>query len=121
MNWDDDLLRVVKHERPGNIVTAPPVVAEIEFGLCRFEPGSKKRLLLESEKKRILSVISVLTWSPDASSLFGRIKADLEKRGKLIEDFDIAIAAIAISHDYALITRNPGHFNRIAGLQVIGW
>ncbi|OEU64740.1 MAG: hypothetical protein BBJ57_10990 [Desulfobacterales bacterium PC51MH44] len=58
---------------------------------------------------------------PESSEYFGRIKADLESRGKLIDDFDIAIAAIAISHKCCVITANMDHFRRINGLKSKNW
>jgi tRNA(fMet)-specific endonuclease VapC len=82
---------------------------------------SKKYLLLKSEKDRLLSVISVLSWSPESSESFGKIKADLEREGKLIDDFDIAIAAIAISHKCGVVTSNLKHFQRIEDLEVKYW
>jgi tRNA(fMet)-specific endonuclease VapC len=52
---------------------------------------------------------------------FGKIKADLEREGKLIDDFDIAIAAIAISHKCGVATSNFKHFQRIKGLEIKFW
>lgn len=121
MRREEGLLTFLKNHRPGDIVTAPPVVAEIQFGIKRLDHSSKKYLLLKSEKDRLLSVISVLSWSPESSESFGKIKADLEREGKLIDDFDIAIAAIAISHKCGVVTSNLKHFQRIEGLEVKYW
>ena len=40
---------------------------------------------------------------------------------KIIDDFDIAIAAIAISHKCAVLTANLKHFERIRDLKSISW
>lgn len=48
-----------KTVKPGNVVTAPPVVAEIEYGLNRLKKSSRKYQLLVVEKERLLGVISV--------------------------------------------------------------
>ena len=119
MRREEGLLTFLKNHRPGDIVTAPPVVAEIQFGIKRLDHSSKKYLLLKSEKDRLLSVISVLSWSPESSKSFGKIKADLEHEGKLIDDFDIA--AIAISHKCGVVTSNLKHFQRIEDLEVKYW
>ena len=121
MRRDMVLLEFLKRHRPGDIATVPPVVAEIEYGIERLDKSSKKYLLLKTEKDRWLSVIAVLPWSPNASKFFGKIKADFEKLGKLIDDFDIAIGAIAVAHKCSVITANLNHFQRIKKLQSMSW
>lgn len=121
MRREAELLEFLKRHPPRNIVTVPPVIAEIQYGLERLNKSTKKYLLLKSEKDRWLSVISVLPWRPESSDSFGRIKADLEYRGELIDDFDIAIAAIASSHKCAVITSNLKHFRRVKDLECITW
>jgi predicted nucleic acid-binding protein len=58
---------------------------------------------------------------PEASKKFGEIKTGLEPRWEMIDDFDIATAAIAISHKCGVITANLKHFERIRDLESIGW
>ena len=110
MRRDEHLLTFLKQYRPGDIATVPPVVAEIHYGIKRLDNFSKKYLLLKSERDRLLSIIKVLPWLPESSEYFGSIKADLESQGKIIDDFDIAIAAIAISHKYGIITVKMDNF-----------
>ena len=121
MKRDQDLESIIKTYPPKDIVTVPPVIAEIQYGLKRLQPSSKKQLLLTVERDRILKVIGVLPWIDEASSYFGMIKADLEKKGQLIDDFDIAIAAIAMSHSAGVMTANMNHFCRIRNLQCLDW
>ena len=45
----------------------------------------------------------------------------LKQSGRLIEDADILIAAIAMVNDLVLVTDNIRHFNRIDGLQIENW
>jgi tRNA(fMet)-specific endonuclease VapC len=49
------------------------------------------------------------------------IYADLYRRGLLILDADILIAATALENDLPIVTNNESHFNRITGLQVLNW
>ena len=46
-------------------------------------------------------------------------KADLAKRGELIEDMDILIAATSIATNAVLVTGNSKHFERIKTLQIL--
>ena len=121
MRNEPEMVNFLSTHRPGEIMTVPPVVAEIEYGIQRIDPLSKKHALLSAQKERILRVISVLSWDPDSSIQFGRIKTELEKAGTPIDDFDIAIAAIAISHGAEVITANLAPFKRITGVQSRHW
>lgn len=58
---------------------------------------------------------------PEDGHDFGRIKADLVKRGLIIDDFDISIAGTAIKNDLTVVTDNIKHFSRIEGLKVESW
>ncbi len=48
-------------------------------------------------------------------------EAELKSKGRIIEDFDILIASIAIVNHCILITNNIEHFNRIGDLQMQNW
>ena len=47
--------------------------------------------------------------------------ADLRKKGQLIEDADLLIAATALTHNSILVTDNTDHFQRIPNLQIENW
>jgi len=49
------------------------------------------------------------------------IYADLLRRGELINDADILIAATAIVHGLAVVTNNEKHFRRMRDLQIENW
>jgi tRNA(fMet)-specific endonuclease VapC len=121
MRREEALLKFLESHRPKEIVTVPPAVAEIHYGIERLEHLSRKYYLLKSEMDRLLSIIGVLLWSPEASYNFGKIKVDLENSGTLIDDFDIAIGAIAMAHECCVITANLDHFKRIKGLKSQYW
>ena len=121
MRYDDELTAFLLQRRPGNVATVPPAVAEIDYGIRRLPAGSRRRRLLEHERDRLLGTIRLLEWSPEASRLFGTIKADLEHAGTPIDDFDVAIAAVAMAHGAAVLTANVVRFERESGLEVRHW
>jgi len=121
MKKDPDALTLVQNYPPRHIVTVPPVVAEIQFGIKRLDSSTRKSLLLSTQRDRLLSVIAVLPRLHESSDYFGKIKANLERRGELIDDFDIAIAAIALSHHCGVMTANLRHFQRIKSLECANW
>jgi tRNA(fMet)-specific endonuclease VapC len=49
------------------------------------------------------------------------VYVDLHRRGELINDGDILIAATALVHGLAVVTNNEAHFRRIRDLQVVNW
>jgi predicted nucleic acid-binding protein len=115
------MVEFLKARQPGDIAVVPPVVAEIEYGIQRLVPESKKRSLLSDQRTKLFAAVRVLDWTPQASVHFGSIKAALEFTGRLIDDFDIAVAAIALAHDAEVITANLPHFARIEGLRSRHW
>lgn len=49
------------------------------------------------------------------------IYADLYRRGELIGDADILIAATALTHGHILATNNVAHLGRIPALRIQNW
>jgi len=49
---------------------------------------------------------------------FGTIRAALKKRGEIIEDMDILMAATCLAYEATLITANIKHFQRIENLKL---
>ena len=115
------MLEFLRTRRPGDLATVPPVVAEIEYGIQRLDPGSRQRKLLEAERDRLLGAVTVLPWTDESSRLFGACKAQLDRDGVPVDDFDIAIAAIALSHEAEVVTANLPHFGRVSGLAGRHW
>lgn len=121
MRHDPDMMDFLRARAPGDVFLVPPVVAEIEYGIRRLPVGIRKRQLLERELSALLATIRVLDWSADSSIQFGEIKSQLEKDGTPIDDMDIAIAAVAVSHGAEVVTANEAHFSRITTLVSRHW
>ena len=121
MRHDPEIETFLRSRAPGEIALAPPVVAEIEFGIQRLEAGTRKRILLHRELHRVLETLRVLEWTGESSVQFGAIKAQLERDGTPIDDMDIAIAAVAVSHGAEVVTANQTHFSRITTLTSRHW
>ena len=69
----------------------------------------------------IESTIEVMPFDKKAVENYAIIKSTLKKQGKLIDYFDILIAAVALSNEMILVTNNEKHFNHIRGLAVENW
>lgn len=64
------------------------------------------------------SNLQIIDLSQEAIFDFGQRKAELEKSGLRLEDFDLLIAATAKVLNLTLITGNRKHFKRIKGLKI---
>ena len=69
----------------------------------------------------VIANINIAPLSTHASKIFGKLKADLKKKGELLADMDLLIAAVAIAGNYTLVTNNIKHFKRIKGLKIENW
>jgi predicted nucleic acid-binding protein len=49
---------------------------------------------------------------------FAEVRSFLRRRGQLIPDFDLLIAATALHHDLTLLTFNRRHFLRVPDLKL---
>jgi tRNA(fMet)-specific endonuclease VapC len=59
-------------------------------------------------------------WDDAVSARFGEIKAIVERQGRRVDDFDLAIAAHATG-GAVLVTHDTRHFARVPGLTVEDW
>jgi len=71
--------------------------------------------------KRICSITVIVPLQESTIQIASDIYADLSKRGQLIEDADILIAATALEHNLTLVTNNEKHFARIPSLTIANW
>ena len=68
--------------------------------------------------RRFLGRLALLPLDDAVMERFAYIRAELRRRGQLIPDLDLLIAATALHHDLTLLTRNVRHFNRIPKLRL---
>jgi tRNA(fMet)-specific endonuclease VapC len=103
-----------------DIYLCQPVVAEIEYGLARL-PRSARKTRLRRRFDVFLEELVRASWTDDVSRSFGAVKADLDRRGTRLEDFDVAVAAHALALDAILVTDNVAHMQRVRGLTLENW
>ena len=106
--------------RRRDVLLPQPVLAEVAYGLARM-PVSRARRTLQERFSWFARELPRADWSDEVSARFGWIKAELERRGARLEDFDVAIAAHALVHDATLVTSNLKHMQRVPGLAIADW
>ena len=120
LKGDRNAAQRLKSTARRDIGVPSPVIAEIEYGIARL-PRSKRKQRLADRFNLFREQLHRIPWTDEVSAAFGTIKADLEKRGTRLEDFDIAIAAHAAALDAILITGDRSHMTRIKNLDVEDW
>ena len=114
------LERMANHV-PADVVLSAPVAAEVSFGLARLGASTKRRKLLQAEYEKLRQVVRWVDWSEAAAWQFGRLKARLYSRGRIIDDLDIAIGSIAVQMNARVATHNAKHFRELGGVEVDDW
>jgi len=71
--------------------------------------------------EEFISHLEVLPYGPKASQHYGQIKAAIERKGEIIGENDIHIAAHAISQGLILVTNNLREFKRVTNLALENW
>lgn len=67
------------------------------------------------------SLFVSLPFDDRAAEVYGQVRSELEKQGKLIGPNDLLIASIAIAHNVTLVTHNISEFSRISNLKIEDW
>ena len=111
---DTDILSAVIRRRP-------PIVERARFYLVEHQRFSFSAITQYRALERFCGLSEVLAITPPIIERAAQIYAKLYRRGLLIGDADILIAATALSHRYVLATKNGFHFGRIAELQTDNW
>jgi len=99
------------------IKTTAVTLMELYYGAYK----SKKVAADLSRLKMIERNMEIISPDEKSAEIFGMIKADLEKQGTPLDDFDIVIASCALVHNLTLVTNNVKHFERIDGLRLVSW
>lgn len=92
-------------------------LAELRYGAYNSQKVKENLKNIDN----FLRKVKVLPLNEETTDIFGKIKVDLRRSGQMIEDFDILIASITLSHGGILVTNNVEHFKKIDGLSYENW
>lgn len=102
---------------PEEICISAITYAELMHGVEKSMAVEKNRVAMSL----FLSPITILQFNERAAEEYGRIKAELEKKGTPIGPMDTLIAGHARSSGLILVTNNTREFSRVVGLAVEDW
>ena len=101
----------------GSIGISVMTLAEIEYGVSKSSRPAKNQEALD----QFISPLEVAPFDRQATAVWGRLRAALEKKGQSIGSMDLLIAAHAVNLDVRLITHNVREFGRVPGLRIEDW
>jgi len=91
--------------------------AELLYGLNKSKQKSKNKQVLDDFVKHL----DVLDWGSKAAEHYAVIRAHLEKKGTIIGNMGLMIAAHTRSIGGTVITNNEKEFKRVPNLKVENW
>lgn len=101
---------------PDRLAVSSLTVAELHFGAERSGRPEANRGRL----RIFLEELQSLPFDDHCGEWFGRLKAEGMKEGRPIPDFDLAIAATAMSQGLTLVSRDS-HMRSLSGVAVEDW
>ena len=90
-------------------------IAELFYGAAKS--GREEHF---EDVDHVIKLFKVLPVYP-ALNFYGRLKADLERKGQRLDDFDLLIASTAIVNNMVMVTSNSRHFGRIEDIVLEDW
>ena len=107
----------LKRFSPQEIATCSVVKAELYYGAYKSSRRDVNLALLSN----LFEEIQSYPFDDAAADVYGRIRADLTKRGTPIGPNDLLISAISLANDLVLITHNVSEFGKVAELKFEDW
>ncbi len=113
----EEVLRRFRALKAGEAALSVITFGELVYGA---EKSAQRVAALEllRELARVLPVMGLPETAADA---YGTIRAELERKGQLIGNNDLWIAAHAKAAGLTLVTNNERKFRRVRGLRVENW
>ena len=111
------VLRRFGRIRPGEAAMSVIAYGELIYGAMK----SSQRETALDRLRELSHVLPALPMPEKAAETYGFIRADLERRGEMIGNNDLWIAAHALALGLTLITNNGREFRRVRGLKVQNW
>lgn len=101
----------------GELCLSTITVSELLYGAYKSDFVEKNLKAIES----FIMPFEIVEYDYVASNAYGKIRADLEKKGQVIGNMDMQIAAHALALDLVLVTNNMREFERVEGLKLENW
>ena len=111
-------IRKLASIEPEKQFTSSITVGELVYGAHKSD---RPLYFIEKLEKLVWPNIQILPFDESAANVYGRLRADLGKKGTTLTEPDLRIASIAMHHGLIVITGNLRHFSKVPGLGAENW
>ena len=113
----ESVLKRLLELKPSDVCMSSVTYSELVYGVEKSASVEKNRMALAI----LLAKIEIVSFDVYAANCYGKIRADLEKKGTPIGPLDTMIAAHALSLGCTIVTNNVREFSRVDQLCVADW
>lgn len=113
----EKVFQELQKHAPEEVCVSSVTYAELVHGVEKSAAKGKNRVALSL----LLSNIEILDFDVNAANYYGKIRADLERKGRPIGPLDMMIAGHAQSLNYTVVTNNTKEFSRVENLKLENW
>jgi tRNA(fMet)-specific endonuclease VapC len=99
------------------LATSAIVVHELWYGVAKSKLAARNARALAV----FLDSVAVVDFTATDAQAAGEIRADLERLGERIGEYDTLIAGQAFARNLTLVTANTREFERVKSLKVEDW
>lgn len=111
------VLETMRENFQDGLAISSITLAELEYGVQASANPEKNTIAL----LKFLSIVDILPFESGAAEEYGKICANLRRKGTPIGTMDMLIAAHAKAENLIVVTHNTREFERVADLKLEDW
>lgn len=98
--------------------TTAITVGEMVYGAYK---STRHEYFIEKLERLVWPNIQILAFDEGSAKIYGKLRAEMEKKGTPLTEPDLRIASIALYYKLTIVTGNIKHFSKAPGLAVENW
>ena len=112
-----EVIKNFLRHNPDEMCISSITYAELMHGVEKSQAVERNRMAITL----FLSAITILPFNQYAAEEYGKVRAELERKGTPIGSMDMLIAGHARAEELVLVTNNAREFFRVENLEVEDW
>lgn len=112
-----NILQRLRQCQIGDVGISAITLAELEHGVEKSAQPQRNRIALSE----FCAPLEIRSFGDAAATVYGKVRANLERAGQVIGPLDLLIASHALAEGAAIVTNNDDEFRRVKDLTVENW